>query len=58
VNDALRDMKQQVNKIKANQMGGALPLIETVEEVETVLSFFLIIRDEPRTIHGSNKLCE
>jgi len=39
-------------------MGGALPLIETVEEVETVLSFFLIIRDEPRTIHGSNKLCE
>jgi len=50
-------MKQQVNKIKANQMGGALPLVETVEEVETVLSSFFF-RDEPRTIHGSNELCQ
>ena len=57
MNDALRDMKQQVNKIKANQMGGALPLVETVEEVETVLSSFFF-RDEPRTIHGSNELCQ
>jgi hypothetical protein len=52
VNDALKDMKQQVNKIKANQMGGALPLVETVEEVEAAIKYIRESRDKYNQLLG------
>lgn len=45
VNDALKDMKLQVNKMKASQMGASLQLIETVEEAEEAIRYIRESRD-------------
>ena len=52
VNDAFRDMKQQVNKIKASQMGGALPLIETPEDAEHAILYVRESRDKYTQLLG------